>query len=111
MIRITISYRKFILCFVLVMAVCCAFFSVGCNNKTADTTKNNTSSENVKWKELKKTGEMELKYADMFSVDYYGDYSLVTIADKSHGCKNVCLVAVRLLLILDKSRTVMDLEY
>ena len=36
--RITIVYRKIILCFVLVMAVCCAFFTVGCKNKTADTT-------------------------------------------------------------------------
>ncbi|MBE5958630.1 MAG: ABC transporter substrate-binding protein [Lachnospiraceae bacterium] len=79
--RITIVYRKNILCFVLVMAVCCAFFCVGCKNKTTDTTKKSIASGNIKWDELKKTGEMELKYADMFSVDYYGDYSLVTIAD------------------------------
>lgn len=76
--RITIIYRKIFLCFVFVMAAYCTFFIAGCKIKTANTNKN--SASNVNWKEMKKTGEMELKYAKMFSVDYYGDYSLVTIA-------------------------------
>jgi arginyl-tRNA synthetase len=37
-------------------------------------------------------------------------FVLVTIADNPHGCRNVCLAFVRLLLISNISRTVIDLE-
>lgn len=30
---------------------------------------------------MERTGSMELSYADQFAVDYYGDYSLITIGD------------------------------
>ncbi len=38
-------------------------------------------NEGINWKDIKRTKSMELSYAEKFSVDYYGDYKLITIVD------------------------------
>lgn len=40
-----------------------------------------TSGTGQDWDSMERTGSMELSYADQFSVDYYGDYSLITIGE------------------------------
>ncbi len=37
----------------------------------------------VSWASMSRTGQMELLYADQFTVDYYDDYSLVTVDDSN----------------------------
>lgn len=41
----------------------------------------NQGDDELDWTKMEKTGSMELSYATEFSVDYYGDYSLVTTGD------------------------------
>ncbi|MCR5837723.1 MAG: ABC transporter substrate-binding protein [Lachnospiraceae bacterium] len=54
----------------------------GSNNATDNSEKNSQGASVDDWKQMKKTGEMELEFANQFRVDYYDDYDLITIADK-----------------------------
>lgn len=40
-----------------------------------------TGAEDKNWSSMERTGSMELTYADQFAVDYYGDFSLITIGE------------------------------
>jgi iron complex transport system substrate-binding protein len=97
--KVTIIFERIIIRMIVVVA-CCTLFLCGCSkplsdkyavnnaanngaNKVADKSADTSKGASVDdWKQMKKTGEMELKFANQFQVDYYGDYALVTIADK-----------------------------
>ena len=49
----------------------------GCTVGSTDNTKESTTSQETE----EKTGSLELQYATQFSVDYYGDYAYIEIAD------------------------------
>lgn len=57
-------------------ALCLAFVLLlsGCSAK-------GNRTEDQKWDSMERTGSMELTYADQFAVDYYGDFSLITIGE------------------------------
>ena len=50
----------------------------GCGQKASGTDQKPTGPD---WSELTCTGSMQLDYAQQFSVDYYGDYALISIPD------------------------------
>ena len=51
----------------------------GCGQSTGGTRPEATGPD---WSTLEQTGSMQLDYAQQFSVDYYGDYALISIPDE-----------------------------
>lgn len=71
--------KKIIIAMTMLLTV---FLLSGCGQEPAVEKLPAAAEESVFWDELKKTGSMELQYADQFSVDYYEDgYAKLEIKD------------------------------
>ena len=82
--------KKLLQCIPLLLLSVCCYLS-GCSADSAGETVSSPSEspaetadsdgvEGTDWEEMVCTGAMELSYAEEFSVDYYGEYRLITVA-------------------------------
>lgn len=62
----------------LALTLLLALALTGCGQRAGGQQQNATGPD---WSTLEQTGSMQLDYAQQFSVDYYGDYALISIPD------------------------------